>query len=231
MTKLFGINFGMRGAAVALVGVACGLGALTYGCSDDDEPVDPGTKVDAGNTDAKIDTGTPVDKDTGAGDTGSADTGADTGTTATASVTIAATRPDGGASGSASFVESSGGVAVSLTIDGPPGLHGVHIHETGDCGDGGLAAGNHWNPTDAGHGLPDAATHHAGDFGNLSLDDAGHGTLSLTVSGITIDDGGTSIVGHAIIVHANPDDGTPGDAGPGNSGARLGCGVITRTTN
>ena len=76
------------------------------------------------------------------------------------------------------------------------------------------------------HGLPDAGSKHAGDLGNIVLDDAGAGTLTITANAITLDDGGASVIGRTIVVHANPDDGTAGDAGPGNSGGRIGCGVI-----
>ncbi len=40
--------------------------------------------------------------------------------------------------------------------DLPPGPHGLHIYETGDCGGPGFVdAGGHFNPTAKGHGLVD----------------------------------------------------------------------------
>ncbi len=40
-----------------------------------------------------------------------------------------------------------GSVEVTATFRGvPPGVHGFHIHEKGDCGDNGNAAGGHYNP-------------------------------------------------------------------------------------
>ena len=37
-----------------------------------------------------------------------------------------------------------------------PGLHGFHIHETGDLSDECRGAGGHYNPGGTNHGAPDA---------------------------------------------------------------------------
>src|ERR1700687_3741330 len=59
-----------------------------------------------------------------------------------------------------------GNVDVQVDLTGvPPGTHGFHIHEKGDCGNNGANAGGHFNPTGMVHGSPDAVSHHAGDFG------------------------------------------------------------------
>ena len=46
-------------------------------------------------------------------------------------------------------------VVVDLT-NVPPGVHGFHVHEKGDCGNNGQNAGAHFNPTNTVHGAQDA---------------------------------------------------------------------------
>jgi len=114
-------------------------------------------------------------------------------------------------------------VVVDLT-NVPPGVHGFHIHDKGDCGDNGNAAGGHFNPSAMPHGAPDAASHHAGDFGNITADDKGEVHMHMSSHMITVSAGPNSVVGHAVIVHANPDDLTTQPSG--NAGPRIACGVV-----
>jgi superoxide dismutase, Cu-Zn family len=121
---------------------------------------------------------------------------------------------------------ADGSVEVTANLRGvPPGVHGFHIHEKGDCGDNGNAAGGHYNPMNTPHGSPNTNPHHAGDFGNVTADDNGNVTHRFTTRSITIAEGPASAVGHAIIRHANPDDMTTQPTG--NAGARIACGVVT----
>src|SRR5687768_11874676 len=67
-----------------------------------------------------------------------------------------------------------GSVQVVVDLSGvPPGVHGFHVHDKGDCGDNGNAAGGHFNPSSAPHGGPNMVSRHAGDFGNVTADDQG----------------------------------------------------------
>jgi len=119
-----------------------------------------------------------------------------------------------------------GSVEVTANLRAvPPGVHGFHIHEKGDCGDNGNAAGGHFNPSGTPHGSPNADPHHAGDFGNVTADDNGNVTHRFTTRSITLAEGANSAVGKAIILHANPDDMTTQPTG--NAGARIACGVVT----
>lgn len=140
---------------------------------------------------------------------------------------IEGTKPDSKISGTATLTESPQGLNVSIRVANvPPGMHGLHFHEQGACGDAGNAAGGHYNPDQVKHGfLPkDGFTAaHAGDLGNIEVGPDGTGTLELTIPGLTLTNGPHSVVGHAIILHEKPDDfGQP----TGNAGARIGCGVI-----
>jgi Cu-Zn family superoxide dismutase len=118
-----------------------------------------------------------------------------------------------------------GSVEVTVRLTGvPAGVHGFHIHEKGDCGDNGNAAGGHFNPSGTPHGAPGAEAHHAGDFGNVTADAAGNVSTSFTTRSITLGDGANSAVGRAIILHANPDDLQTQPTG--NAGGRIACGVV-----
>lgn len=120
---------------------------------------------------------------------------------------------------------SDGSVDVVVNLASvPPGVHGFHIHDKGDCGDNGNAAGGHYNPMNVAHGSPSADPHHAGDWGNVTADGDGNVNTRFNTRSITLD-GTTTAVGHAIILHANPDDLQTQPTG--NAGARIACGVVT----
>jgi Cu-Zn family superoxide dismutase len=121
---------------------------------------------------------------------------------------------------------ADGSVDVTVNLAGvPAGVHGFHVHDKGDCGDNGNAAGGHFNPMTTAHGAPDATPHHAGDFGNVTASADGKVTAQFNTRSIMVAAGENSAVGHAIILHANPDDLVTQPTG--NAGARIACGVVT----
>ena len=130
------------------------------------------------------------------------------------------------AQGTVQFVQlADGSVRVTVALTGvPPGVHGFHVHEKGDCGDNGNAAGGHFNPSATPHGAPHDDAKHAGDFGNVTSDDAGRVDTEFTTRSITVEPGANSVVGHAVILHANPDDLKTQPTG--NAGGRIACGVV-----
>lgn len=111
-------------------------------------------------------------------------------------------------SGTVTFTAVEGGVKVVAEIDGlTPGKHGFHLHQKADLSAPDLtSAGPHF---DAGgthkHGGPESADHHAGDLGNITVDEKGHGHLEGVFKGLTIE-GATGVVGHSVIIHAKEDD-------------------------
>jgi Cu-Zn family superoxide dismutase len=118
------------------------------------------------------------------------------------------------------------GVEVVADLTGvPPGVHGFHVHEKGDCGNNAMNAGGHFNPNGMVHGAPDAVSHHAGDFGNVTADDKGEVHTRFTTHSISINTGSNGVVGHAVVLHGNPDDLVSQPAG--NAGPRIACGVVT----
>lgn len=130
-------------------------------------------------------------------------------------------------SGQAEFKDSAEGVKLVLHVTGaPPGEHGAHIHETGDCSDPeAKSAGGHWNPAGHKHGAPPPSGVHLGDLGNLKVGEDGTGELELTSAAWKIGGGSAEdVIGKAVVIHGGPDDLVTDPAG--NSGPRIGCGVI-----
>jgi Cu-Zn family superoxide dismutase len=135
----------------------------------------------------------------------------------------------GGVSGVVTFTQELGGVHLVARIQGAqPGTHGFHLHAGGTCdGPDFKTAGDHFNPTNATHGDPAGAAHHAGDFGNLEVGADGSGQADSTTTMLSVGDGGPNdVVGKAVILHAGKDDLTTQPSG--NSGARIACGVVER---
>lgn len=129
--------------------------------------------------------------------------------------------------GTATFTEvAGGGVKVVVHVEkAPPGTHGLHIHEKGDCSDPEAKnAGGHFNPTGMNHAGPMEKEHHAGDLGNIEVKADGTGDLEITSSMLTVAGGPNSVVGRAVVFHEKADDYKTQPTG--NAGGRLGCGVI-----
>ncbi len=142
---------------------------------------------------------------------------------------IKGTDPESQIDGAVDFIETEDGVQVVANISSvtPEGNHGFHIHENGSCEKGGKAAGGHFNPAGTKHGLLPQDGHgeaHAGDMGNITIDDTGSGSHVIFMLGLSLTEGNSNITGKAVILHANEDDfGQP----TGNAGGRVGCGIIT----
>lgn len=129
--------------------------------------------------------------------------------------------------GTITFKQTADGVEATANIENlTPGEHAWHVHEKGDCSaPDATSAGGHFNPENHKHGAPDAAEHHAGDFGNLTAGKDGKATATLTIKGVTLDpSGATSLINKGFIVHEKKDDFKTQPTG--NAGGRVACGVI-----
>ena len=154
--------------------------------------------------------------------------------------------------------ETGGSLTLNITVSNlPPGEHGLHIHETGVCEPPFDSAGGHFNPDEAMHGpgeattvvqvqepeegaaTPEAATiaeaspvvateSHAGDLGNITIDDSGAISVAVTTSSVTLASGQANSLadadGSALVFHADADDLTTDPSG--NSGERIACSVL-----
>lgn len=135
--------------------------------------------------------------------------------------------------------EDEGGVTFTIesTKDSglEPGEHGLHIHEYGTCDASGAtpyeSAGGHFNPTDADHGDVDADDSHAGDLGNLVVNDDGTIDFEVTTDNVTLDpDAENSLAGpngSSLIVHEGADDLESQPSG--DSGGRVACALLFKS--
>ncbi len=131
--------------------------------------------------------------------------------------------------GKAEFKETKKGLRISLKVSGlTPGVHAMHIHETGTCTPPDFkTAGGHFNPEGKKHGKDNPEGAHAGDLPNLTVAKNGRGKVNFTVPGLSVNakDAILKTGKTALVIHAGPDDGKTDPAG--NSGARVACGIIS----
>ena len=109
------------------------------------------------------------------------------------------------------------------------GQHGVHLHAVGQCeAPGFTSAGGHLNPGAREHGADNPRGKHLGDLPNLTVSDAGVGSLVAELPGTSaeIEAALFDADGSALVIHAAPDDYRTDPSG--NSGARIACGVLVR---
>lgn len=133
--------------------------------------------------------------------------------------------------GNAWFKKGSMGLEVKVKIfNATPGLHGIHIHEFGDCSAADASsAGSHYNPTHLVHGKPDPKKYHAGDLGNIEVGRDGSGTLDIVIPQAHFNPEFTdysNVIGKSLVVHEKTDDLKSQPSG--DSGDRIACGVIAK---
>lgn len=143
------------------------------------------------------------------------------------------------------YEEYEGRIRIKLKVHGDaaskltPGLHAIHIHETGNCEPFSAAKGHYDGNIDP-QANPEANVspglgnhpYHLGDLPNLSVNDGRDGSLYTITSRVTLSDGLTTLFdkdGSAFIIHEYADKYLPDpptkDA-PG--GPRIACGVIVK---
>lgn len=136
--------------------------------------------------------------------------------------------------GTVTFTETpSGHLVVMVEAAGlPPGPHGFHVHERGQCdpGDGFESAGGH-HAGEHDHGVMAEDGPHPGDFPNVHVGADGVLKVEFFAPGLSIGDGEHPLMdadGSAVIIHADPDDYESQPSG--NAGARIVCGVVEQPT-
>ena len=147
----------------------------------------------------------------------------------TAVATLSGTTTDTSVTGNVRFEPQGDGkvkMTLEITVEKMAGKSvAVHLHEHSECGDHGNHAGGHWNPTGENHGKWGEGSFHSGDFGNITLDASGKGTLEVSSDRWTVGgDEKTNVVNRTVLVHSGVDDLKTQPSG--NSGSRIGCGII-----
>lgn len=152
--------------------------------------------------------------------------------TATATINSISAKGVGASLGTVTFTDSAGGLVITPKLSGlPPGKHGFHIHEKGDCGPGmdkgkqaaGFAAGGHYDPAHTKKHLgPLSTAGHRGDLPVLAVDSHGDATQPVTAPHLKVE----QIRGRSIMIHAGGDNYSDTPKPLGGGGARIACGVI-----
>jgi Cu-Zn family superoxide dismutase len=131
--------------------------------------------------------------------------------------------------GEAELQETDAGVRIVAEVeDTTPGMHGIHIHEKGDCSNiKGKSMGEHFAPGAHAHALPtEAPMRHLGDLGNIDVSKDGKGKLEITVQQANLKPGdANSFLGKALVIHQAKDVGQSKQPS-GDSGTPIACGVI-----
>jgi Cu-Zn family superoxide dismutase len=151
---------------------------------------------------------------------------------ATATINSISATGVGGVLGTMTFMDSAQGLVITPKLSGlPPGEHGFHIHDQGDCGPGmnqgkpaaGFAAGGHYDPAHTKKHLgPLSTAGHRGDLPVLAVDGSGNATEAVTAPHLTVE----QVRGRSIMIHAGGDNYSDTPAPLGGGGARIACGVI-----
>jgi len=105
----------------------------------------------------------------------------------------------------------------------PPGLHGFHVHQYPNCGNGGMNAGGHFDPKKTGKHLgPYNDKGHLGDLPALFVD--AHGKATHPILAPRMEE--AKLMGRSLIIHAGGDNYSDVPEKLGGGGARIACGTI-----
>jgi Cu-Zn family superoxide dismutase len=159
----------------------------------------------------------------------------------TAPIALATPTGPGDAVGAVTFTDSPAGAVISIDLHGlPPGSHGFHVHQKGDCGptiashqgpEGVIveppvpagAAGGHFDPAHTGMHMGPEGAGHMGDLPYLTVAPDGSDHETLTAPHWT---DVTGLKGHALVIHAGGDNYSDEPKPLGGGGTRIACGVV-----
>ena len=132
---------------------------------------------------------------------------------------------DGTAIGSIEIMATpSGSNHIVVTAEGiEPGVHGIHLHETGLCEGDFSSAGGHI-AGDAQHGVMVEGGPHPGDMPNAHVGEDGMLAVEVFSDAFDIQEHLMNADGSAFIIHSGADDYTSQPSG--ESGSRVACAVI-----
>lgn len=153
--------------------------------------------------------------------------------TATAEVHKVTAEGIGEKIGTVTFTDAAkGGVDIMVDLMGlPEGQRGFHVHEKGMCEPAkdkegksvpALAAGGHYDPTNAGKHAGPEGQGHKGDLPFITADAKGIAKQTVHAPHLTVKD----IKNRSVMVHAGGDNYSDDPKPLGGGGARFACGVI-----
>jgi Cu-Zn family superoxide dismutase len=123
-------------------------------------------------------------------------------------------------------------VEITIELDGvPPGVHGFHIHETGNMLDKCISCKAHFNPFSEVHGGLKSKHRHVGDLGNITANPDGKVRMKLHDTMIQLRGDKSNIIGRSLVIHEKEDDlgltpNNPESLINGLAGARIACAVV-----
>ncbi|WP_188995783.1 superoxide dismutase family protein [Paenibacillus nasutitermitis] len=145
-------------------------------------------------------------------------------------VTVEIINSKGEAIGTALITPKDNGVLLHVEAKNlPPGIHGIHFHETGKCEAPDFAsAGAHLNPTHKQHGFNNPKGFHDGDLLNIQVGPDGTVKADMESKNVTLAKNAANSLlkagGTALVIHEKADDYVTDPSG--NSGGRIACGAI-----
>jgi Cu-Zn family superoxide dismutase len=126
---------------------------------------------------------------------------------------------------------TGGGVVLTPNLKGlPPGEHGFHVHQFGNCAakakDGklepGEAAGGHLDPKKTHKHLGPAGSGHLGDLPTLVVDANGAAAQPVTAKQLTLG----NLRSKSLMIHQGGDNFSDQPKPNGGGGTRIACGVV-----
>jgi len=119
----------------------------------------------------------------------------------------------------------SGVVSLTISLTGvPEGLHGIHIHETGDCSAADFSSAGGHLAKGKSHGIMSEDGPHPGDMPNATVQIDGALQQEYFLHGLTVAEDMLDDDGSAFVMHTGPDDYETQPAG--DSGDRYACGAF-----
>lgn len=152
----------------------------------------------------------------------------------TVPMALAGQQGPGASVGTVTLSESKYGLVLTPALTGlPPGVHGFHVHQNGNCDakqiDGKVtpagAAAGHYDPDNTKkHGAPWDDGAHRGDLPALYVQAQGGATNPVLAPRLKLSD----VQGRSLMVHVGGDNHSDHPASLGGGGARIACGVIPK---
>jgi superoxide dismutase, Cu-Zn family len=105
--------------------------------------------------------------------------------------------------------------------DLPAGVHGFHLHSMPFCDHQGNAAGDHFDPDNAGVHKGPYSNGHLGDLPVLIVKENGKASLPVLAPRLKVSD----LYNKALMIHAGADNYADEPAKLGGGGARIACGI------